>query len=1096
MPTIYDNINADLMDGLSAMLQGARRADFCVGYFNLRGWVALRPDIDALSGENGQYCRLLVGMTHDPDNTVQHLYGGGISRMTQGEVARLRHRMIANFARQLTYGAPTNNDQKTLRRLAEQLRDGRLTVKLYTRHPLHAKLYLVHRADNIAALAGFVGSSNLTLSGLSQNGELNVDVVEQDAAQKLAAWFEQRWNDDWTINISGELAKIIEESWASGPVQPYYIYLKTAWHLSRQAVEESDQFRLPPELAKDLLEHQHRAVSLAAQRLNHQRGVIVGDVVGLGKTLVASAVAKVFQEDHGHNVLVICPPALQQIWEDHLHKYRIAGDTLSLGNVKKLQDMRRYKLIILDESHNLRTRKSSRHRKVRDYIRHNDSRVIMLTATPYNKAYQDIASQLLLFLDSGEDLGIVPEAMIDKIGGAVTFRAKHPKILASSLSAFELSDQVDDWRELMRLFMVRRTRAHIKQHYAKYDQAKERYYLTFADGDRFYFPNREPRRLDFKLKDDDQYASLYSGRVVEWIADLKLPRYGLQQYLTETAEQEASSDEKKIIENLSRAGRRLRGFARTGLFKRLESGGDAFLLSLRRHILRNAMLVAAVIKGEALPIGQVLPAIMDDLEEEDENQVFRIGDDQPAQWEQYLIAGERLLATLNKDHHRDFAWISSRYFDPSLRDDLQEDSEALLHISAMVPRWDPSKDRKLSALRKLCLETHRSEKILIFSQYKDTVEYLQRHLREDINELGVVHSESEELQSVINRFSPRANAASIPAADELRVLLTTDKLSEGVNLQDAHIVVNYDLPWAIIRLTQRAGRVDRIGQRADTIYCYSAMPEEGIEQIINLRHRLRQRMTENNELIGSDERFFEGEDEATVRRLYAGDISLEEEEGDDETDLISRAYEIWRQAIKQDPSLENRIKTLPDVVYSAKASKTKGTVAYIKDSLHRHFLAHINREGEIVSRSQYKILDLLRCGPEEEKMQPAENHHASVEKAVTYCRQIDLTLGGQLGGENSTRHQVYKRLSDYWREQNGMLFKDNDDLKYAIEQIYHWPLRSNACDKLWRQMKFKIKDKELATMVLSFWQAGSLCEMPKNTNEKPEPQIICSLGLV
>ena len=1086
------------------MLEGARRADFCVGYFNLRGWEKLRPYIDALNGENGQYCRLLVGMASDPDNTVKHLYGSGISRMTQSEVAQLRRRMVANFARQLTYGTPTNSDQDTLRHVAGQLRNGRLKVKLYTRHPLHAKLYLIHRADRIAPLAGFVGSSNLTLSGLAQNGELNVDVVEQDAARKLADWFAQRWDDEWSIDIGDELADIIAASWANGPVPPYYIYIKTAWHLSRQAISESERFRLPPDLEKNLLEHQRQAVSLAAQRLNHQRGVIVGDVVGLGKTLIATAVAKVCQEDHGHNVLVICPPALQENWKKHLHTYRIAGDTLSLGKVNDLKGMLRYRLIILDESHNLRNRKSSRHQQVRDYIRQNECRIIMLTATPYNKAYQDIASQLLLFLDDGEDLGIVPEEAIAKSGGAVAFRAKHPKILTSSLAAFELSDWVDDWRELMRLFMVRRTRAHIKQHYAKYDPVKKRHYLTFTADNRFYFPHREPRRLDFTLPDDDQYARLYSDPVVESIANLKLPRYGLKQYLTADAEQTASSGDQeedaiKIIKNLSRAGRRLRGFARTGLFKRLESSGDSFLLSLRRHILRNAILVAAIANGAKLPIGQVLPAVMDDQEEEDdEGLVWSDGDAAATEWEQCLIAGERLLATLNEDHPRHFSWISSRYFDPSLGDDLRSDSEALLRISALVKHWDYSQDRKLDALRTLCVTTHGNEKILIFSQYKDTVDYLQRHLKDDISGLGFVHSDTEELQSTIQRFSPRANAVSMPAADELRVLLTTDKLSEGVNLQDAHIVVNYDLPWAIIRLTQRVGRVDRIGQTAATIYCYSAMPAEGIERVINLRYRLRQRMTENNELIGSDERFFEGDDAAMFRRFSAGEVPLEAEEDDDETDLISRAYAIWQQAIKENPGLSEIIKKLQNVVYSAKMSstKTKGVVAYIKDNLNRHFLALINREGELVSRSQHKILELLRCKPQEKTMPAADNHHALVAKAVDCCRQADSTLGGQFGGENSTRSRVYKRLSDYQRKQDSMLSKGSDDLKHALGHIYHWPLKQTASNKLQREIKFKVKDDGLAAMVLNFWHAGDLCEVPKNTDEEPEPQIICSSGLI
>ena len=1128
MPTIYDNIEKTLINGLREMLVGARRADFCVGYFNLRGWSQLENAIHQLSGENGKYCRLLVGMATAPKDSIRQMYQQGNARMTQSEAAKQRSKIIHDFADQLTIGVPTNKDEQTLQRLVKQLRDNRLQVKLFTRHPLHAKLYLAHRADNVAALAGFVGSSNLTLSGLEKNGELNVDVLEQDAAHKLAHWFEERWRDDWSIDISADLADIIENSWAGGAKPPYHIYIKTAWHLSHDAVSESAQFRLPPDLAKTMLEHQKQAVSFAAQRLNHQRGVIIGDVVGLGKTLVATAVAKVFQEDRSDSVLVICPPALESNWEKHLHKYQIAGRVMSSGRIiKKLPTMRRYRLLIIDESHNFRNSKSGQHGILRDYIHNNESRVMLLTATPYNKSYEDIASQLQLFLKRDDDLDIYPEALLKAVGGKHKFNSKHPNTSASSLAAFEKSEYVDDWRELMRLFMVRRTRAHIKQNYAEYDDVKKRHYLTFADDSRYYFPHRKTRPLDFKMQNDDaddQYAILYSEKVINIIGKLALPRYGLKQYLNKIADTPENDGDKTTIDNLSRAGKRMIGFARTGLFKRLESGGDAFLLSVRRHILRNAMMMAAIQNGKKLPIGQLLATTIDDIEEkeeEKENSLFAAPNTRQ-DWDEdeLLNAGKKLYETIKTEHAGDFSWISCGYFRArELKADLLSDCERLLSILALTPQWDASKDRKLTALQTLCQQQHSGEKILVFTQFKDTVEYLHRNLQDNIPQLATAHGDTKDIGEVIAKFSPTANGESVPPLQQTRVLITTDKLSEGVNLQDAHIVVNYDLPWAIIRLSQRAGRLDRIGQQADTIYCYSALPENGIEKIIKLRHRLRQRMKQNAELIGSDERFFDGDEENSLRSLYANNTMPDDEEG--ETDLVSYAHDIWRQAIKRDPSLKKKIEAMPDVVYSAKAVNAKadaadgendtgnadnrqsGVIGYVQDSRGHQTLAHIGDDGQIISQSQYKILDAMACEPQEKPKDITPDHHKLVAKMAEDCRTASLSLaGGQLGGESSPRRRVYNKLSAYLeqsRRDTPLLTQQNDDIddiKKAVQQLYKHPLRDTARDKLGRQLRSGIQDQELAEMVISLWRAENLCQTPKNDGDDIDVKIICSMGLI
>ena len=1120
VPTIYDNSASDyfLLNGLRQALAVSRRADFCVGYFNLRGWREIADDIEKLPGQDSRICRLLIGMLLSPKEAVQQQYGvREAPEITNAEVHKNKKNAINNFRRQLTFGIPTAADEQGLRRLSKQLREGKLRVKYYARYPLHAKLYLAHRDDVINPTIGFVGSSNLTLAGLARQRELNIDVLDKDAATKLARWFEERWDDHWAVDITESLVEVLEESWAGVARPPYHLYLKTAYHLSREAIAGIGQFRVPPKFANEILDFQSHAVAIAAQYLNRRGGVIIGDVVGLGKTMVASAVAKTFQEDHGDNVLVICPPKLKSMWEGYIHKYSIAGSVLSHGALHKLKNMARYKLVVVDESHNFRNRGSQRYAMLKDYLRINESRVILMTATPYNKDFGDMASQLLLFLEPDCDLGIRPDHLLHHTsGGERSFRAAHPNTLVSSLSAFEQSDFVDDWRELMRHYMVRRTRAHIQRNYAQYDEEKGRHYFTFNNSQKFYFPKRQARRLDFAMPADDSdvYTKLYSERIVESISGMALPRYGLQQYISPHPPVEATQSEQGVIANLTRAGPRLRGFARINLFKRLESSGHAFLLSVRRHILRNAIYLAALQEdaGDAedekakggkprasdLPIGQMFVERTDDAaEEEDDDQESNIEYSALTTMDEFLRVGKNMHKILRSKRERGkFHWIRGGLFTDKLRQDLYADCQRLLDILAVVPMWKTSDDHKLAALHELCTKTHGSDKILIFSQFKDTVMYLHGALSMAKGGIAMVHGGSEDIVNIIQRFSPRSNPppSGEPAKlQPLRIIVATDALSEGQNLQDAHVIVNYDLPWGIIRLVQRAGRVDRIGQQAETIECYSAMPAEGVENIISLRSRLMSRMKENEEVIGSDEQFF-GEDSNAdnhLRAIYDGRANLEDEE--DETDLISRAYDIWRQAIKDNKELEQTILQMPDVVYSAKQSTHQGAVAYVKNNL-RDMLVEMDTQGGVVSHSQSRILDLLECKPDEPTAPAAANHHELVTAATLHVAHDDQKIGGQLGGENSIRNKLFNRLQNISQQDDGTLFADGEVGKVA-QQVYDHPLTERARERIGRQMRLGIEDKNLADMAVNLWRDDELCALPKD-DEPAETRIICSMGLV
>src|SRR5208337_2445703 len=417
MPRIFDNIDQSLLPAIRETLGLAERSDFCVGYFNLRGWKQIDELVGRWFGGPGHCCRLLVGMQRLPQEELRDALSVIKSEhaVDNQTAVHLKRRLAEEFRDQLTVGIPTNQDEIGLRRLAAQIRDKKVVVKLYLRHPLHAKLYLLFRPDPITPTVGYLGSSNLTFAGLSQQGELNVDVVEQDACNKLARWFEERWNDQWCLDISKELQEIIDQSWAREEMlSPYYIYLKIAYHLSQEARTGLTEFRLPRDFVDTLFEFQVAAVKIAAHHLNKRGGVLIGDVVGLGKTLMATAVARIFEDDHGLETLILCPKNLVSMWEDYRQQYGLRGRVLSISRaIKELPEkVKRYRLVLVDESHNLRNREGKRYRVIRDYINRNESKVILLSATPYNKSYLDLANQLRLFIDEEANLGIRPEQFI------------------------------------------------------------------------------------------------------------------------------------------------------------------------------------------------------------------------------------------------------------------------------------------------------------------------------------------------------------------------------------------------------------------------------------------------------------------------------------------------------------------------------------------------------------------------------------------------------------------------------------------------------------------------------------------------------------
>ncbi|MDE6562149.1 MAG: DEAD/DEAH box helicase [Muribaculaceae bacterium] len=580
-----------------------------------------------------------------------------------------------------------------------------------------------------------------------------------------------------------------------------------------------------------------------------RRGAMIGDVVGLGKTITACAVAKIYETTFAGITLIICPANLQEMWRKYIAKYDLKAEVTSMAKPIDVEKARFYRLIIVDESHNLRNG-GKRYQNIKSLIEHQSSRVLLLTATPYNKHYSDLANQLRLFIADDQDLGIRPERYIESLGGERGFQMQHSDIPIRTIGAFQKSEEVEDWNELMKLFLVRRTRSFIRNNFAKSDERGK--YLQFPDGSKSYFPDRIPRSIKFDTVSGDQYTRLYSSEMIDLMESLALPRYGLNNFISEKNSADAPKHIRTLIDNLSRAGVRMMGFCKSTFFKRMDSSGFSFLLTLYRHILRNCVYIYAIDNKLPIPIGDD-NALPEDYTEDFDNDTNVFGEDGnepavdatlsiPTDINEYMRKAKEHYDIISQKNN--ISWLDAKFFKRTLKQQLKADCDIILKMIQLCGKWDQRQDQKLNELEQLLRGTHieynghSNDKVVLFTQYSDTARYIFYQLRKrGFSNIDFATGGSENPSAIVEKFSPTSNdAAGKYALDQqTRILIATDVLSEGHNLQDAHVIVNYDLPWAIIRLIQRAGRVDRIGQKADKIYCYSFFPADGVEEIINLR---------------------------------------------------------------------------------------------------------------------------------------------------------------------------------------------------------------------------------------------------------------------
>ena len=918
MSKIIDNQELSLRNALNSTLEYAIAADICVGYFNIRGWNQVSRSMEKMRDRaHLNPVRLLVGMAVLESSSQQRALEAAFLSSNSDEdidfqIARRRaNDAVQEFAEQLTWGLPSDDAALAIRDLLADLKSGMVTIRFAARRRLHAKLYLCHMDGGAGGFTAYVGSSNFTSSGLQGSGELNLEETDREKGEELSQWFDQHWQDTFSIDVTQELISVLENSWAAIPnPAPKTVHLRIAYELSRDA-RGGDAMEIPAKILERLVPWQEAAAKVGARILANRGLVVVGDVVGLGKTIVGTAIAASSQE----RTLIVCPKNLMKMWQQYVETYELHARVVPISMVtKELPELKHYGVVLVDESHNLRHKKTQAFEAVKKYIDENGSKVILLTATMLNASEMDISGQLSLKLDQNIDLGIRPENYIESLTASelIKFQEKVGGNV-SSLKAFEESSFPEDWRRLLSLFLVRRTRPYLLENYAKTDSDGKKYF-EYRDGTRFHFPTRNALPLEYPGGKDDPCDQLASIENFEALANMTYARYQLGKYFRADFVPH-DAEEELLRDDLQRATAS-KGFIQTTVLKRLASSPKAFFITVEKMLLRAHILRYALENDLPIPIGAIADKYyVDESDDEDihfdeltENENEGNSDGSWAKGvtaPEWNIKAKAAYDALTANKPKDLKLVRSDAFNKaSLLKGVLEDNETLQSIIDTHGAWDPANDSKLNKLADLILGLESHQKLLVFSEYADSISYLEKHLKGRLPNvrIGAVSGRSSDPTYVARCFSPNSNKAELgglpQGEEELQVLLATDVLSEGQNLQDASMILNWDLPWTIIKIIQRAGRVDRVGQKSETIEVYSFKPHNGVEDHLELLKRLRNRLELNQNILGGGETIFADHIQDSLEDLFDGRAALTSDEGD--VDYASHALSIWNKASEEE----------------------------------------------------------------------------------------------------------------------------------------------------------------------------------------------------
>ena len=973
---IFTNRNGNtLMKEFEGVLQHnpqIRNLDAVVGFLRASGYFSLRPFLDNIGK-----VRVLIGI--DVDKYIAKAAQQG--KLFFGAEEEVKE----EYLRKIRTDIETSNYRKDIEDgmylMVQDLLDKKLELRAHPSKKIHAKIYVLY-PDNFNQYSqsmAITGSSNLSGNGLGitqdKQYEFNVKLDRYDDVKFAKDEFEQLWKESEGCEITSEDIKAaIDRTYLKGDVPPYDLYIKMLMEYYADRVLETDSadpFDMPEGYTK--YDYQMDAVIEGYQKLIRYDGFFLSDVVGLGKTIVATMIAKKFLIENGYEhtkILVVYPPAVEQNWKSTFKDFGIDkyAKFITNGSLSKVLDeedynywnAEEYDLILVDEAHKFRSHTTSAFEQLQEIckmprleagnIPGYKKKVMLISATPMNNSPADIYNEILLFQDPRH-------CTIDGVSNLTAFFSpliKEFKRLRqnnnTSIEDFKrLAEKVRD--RIIKPLTVRRTRTDIES-------------IPRYNKDVNGFPKVEhPIENQYEL--NEHLANLFEQAIQILDKKLTYARYQAIAYL----KPEVANG---LYDNAELISRSLAGIRKNGLVKRLESSFYAFQVSIENFHQANQNMIDMFDNDKVY--------IAPDL---DINLLLESG-----------LSEEEIEEKLNAkaSNNPKNAIFHAADFRPEFIDMLHNDQAILEQMSADwkdISDEDDSKFTKFNELLKHELfrsDRNPEKKLVVFSESVDTVDYLKRRInRKDVLVISA-QNRNKQFKTIRENF----DANYKQKLNEYNIILTTDVLAEGVNLHRSNVIVNYDTPWNSTRLMQRIGRVNRIGSASKHIYNYVFYPSREGNKQINLNQIALSKIQSFHSTFGEDNQIYSQEEiiDRNLSKLFEEGVNEQKKDINKELPF----YEELRTLFKTNRQEYNRIAKISLRSRTGRESKTingvtlsEDTLVFLKTNFRKVFFLVSENAQEI---SVLDALNYFKAAKDEKPVDRISNHHKHVEKALTKFRTI------------------------------------------------------------------------------------------------------------
>lgn len=889
---LIDNKKHTMTEEVNKAIKHSEKIDIAAGYFFISGFSLIRNSIEKIvSSDNPDHKIRILTSPYTDRPTKDALLSQNESeddierimseRKNQGE---LLDTVSTKFKNELEHMTQTADQQETISLLSTLLKNGKVEIKVYTRTQLHAKLYMFKLDEDVAEQESIIGSSNFSFSGFKSHAELNLSNTDNLLYDACQEWFNDLWDDPTTKNFTREIAQLLDNSW---------IKIRTPKDVAKKAaVIESLEPSSIETGRLELFDFQKTAVKSALRKLHDHECAIISDVVGTGKTYVGAGILIELLRRDVNYPLIICPARLIDMWKSITRQYNIPCKVLSSGKLNQLENYTYCDAILIDESHGFKNHKSMRHRKLLDFMEDRKGRthVVMLTATPISNTVMDLKNQLKLF----------PVEIMEKIPVLdATVEEKNMSKLDTYFAATvdEMGNLTDagheDIRELLRYILIRRTREMILRECDRDDDGEP---FMLRDGERKYFPEPTLSNAEYDIE------STYDGKYLDIESELEtlqMARYSPGDYL------KAEYKETRPYSDIVQFGS-LAKIVKISLLKRLESSIEAFSKSIDRYLRGHRKFLEELERGNVL-IGKEFQKMMEK---------YLSGDDEED------VADENLEEALES--------VSFDYKPEAFKIDewsatINNDIAIFERISELLGKKQfENQDDKLHKLQHI-LEKENG-KVLIFTESAVTARYIYNYLDKKLAKRieWIDSSRKEQIDSIIKRFAPKFNDADYPPGEQIEILISTDILSEGQNLQSCGFLINYDFHWNPVRLIQRNGRIDRLGSDHRAIRICNFLTTPSVESSLNLRTKVRERIATIRKIMGVGPELLEVEelgDPENVCDIYEGKHPVKDGKYDDLYGQDPFELEELARTLRSVEKLEGENLAIPDGIRAVAGTK-------------------------------------------------------------------------------------------------------------------------------------------------------------------------------